>query len=39
MADPTGPSPVTRRTVLKGIVGTAGLVSVPAIIEIGRAHV
>jgi multiple sugar transport system substrate-binding protein len=32
MADPTGPSPVTRRTVLKGIVGTAGLVSVPAII-------
>jgi multiple sugar transport system substrate-binding protein len=32
MADPTERLPVTRRTVLKGIAGTAGLLSVPAII-------
>jgi multiple sugar transport system substrate-binding protein len=32
MAEPTGAKPVSRRTVLKGIAGTAGLVSVPAII-------
>ena len=32
MADPIPLKSVSRRTVLKGIVGTAGLVSVPAII-------
>ena len=32
MADPTERLPVTRRTVLKGIAGTAGLLSVPAIV-------
>jgi multiple sugar transport system substrate-binding protein len=32
MAEPTPVKSVSRRTVLKGIVGTAGLVSVPAII-------
>jgi multiple sugar transport system substrate-binding protein len=32
MADPTPVKAVSRRTVLKGIAGTAGLVSVPAII-------
>jgi multiple sugar transport system substrate-binding protein len=32
MADPTPVKSVSRRTVLKGIAGTAGLVSVPAII-------
>ena len=32
MAEPTERLPVTRRTVLKGIAGTAGLLSVPAII-------
>ena len=32
MADPTRVDPVSRRTVLKGIVGAAGLVSIPAII-------
>ena len=32
MADPNPVKSVTRRTVLKGIAGTAGLVSVPAII-------
>ena len=32
MAEPIPPRAVSRRTVLKGIAGTAGLVSVPAII-------
>jgi len=37
MADPTAPrspleSPLSRRTVLKGVVGVAGLISVPALI-------
>jgi multiple sugar transport system substrate-binding protein len=32
MAEPTRVNPVSRRTVLKGIAGTAGLMSVPAII-------
>ena len=37
MADPTAPrspleSPLSRRTVLKGVVGVAGLASVPALI-------
>ena len=32
MADPIPLKPVSRRTVLKGIAGTAGLVTVPAII-------
>ena len=32
MADPTSTASVSRRTVLKGIAGTAGLISVPAII-------
>ena len=32
MAEPIRVDPVTRRTVLKGIVGAAGLVSIPAII-------
>jgi len=32
MADPTLATPVTRRTILKGMVGAVGLVSIPAII-------
>ena len=32
MAEPTRVDSVTRRTVLKGIAGTAGLLSIPAII-------
>ena len=32
MADPTGVNAVSRRTVLKGMAGAAGLVSIPAII-------
>ena len=32
MADPSRVNPVSRRTVLKGLAGAAGLVSVPAII-------
>ena len=32
MAEGLGPDNVTRRTVLKGMAGVAGLVSVPAII-------
>jgi multiple sugar transport system substrate-binding protein len=32
MAEPTERTTVTRRTVLKGIAGTAGLLSVPAVI-------
>src|SRR3954469_13124340 len=31
MADPTRMDAVTRRTVLKGLAGAAGLVSIPAI--------
>jgi len=32
MAEPTGANAVSRRTVLKGMAGAAGLVSIPAII-------
>ena len=32
MADPTLATPVSRRTILKGMAGAAGLVSIPAII-------
>ena len=32
MAEPTGVDSVSRRTILKGMVGVAGLVSIPAIL-------
>ena len=43
MADPNAPrspleSPLSRRTVLKGVVGVAGLASVPALIAACSRH-